>query len=151
MHESVEKDLGWLQARRYYAFSKLECLVKPDQWPNLRSFALVESTREIEEKITASRRLYISSLPDNGKSILETVCKTWNVENHLHWYLDVAFADDQMRLSEGYAANNLGVLKHVALNLIRQRTVSGKVSIKAKRLLAATSVHYWAQLIGVQT
>ena len=56
-----------------------------------------------------------------------------------------------MRLREGYAANNLGVLKHVALNLIRQGPVSGKVSIKVKRLLAATSDNYRAQLIGVQT
>ena len=73
------------------------------------------------------------------------------MENRLHWCLDVAFADDQMRLREGYAANNLGVFKHVALNLIRKGPVSGMASIWYKSLLAETSDHYRAQLIGGQT
>ena len=55
--ETVEKDHGRLETRRCYAFSQLECLVKPEQWPNLHSFAVVESTREIGEKVTTSGRL----------------------------------------------------------------------------------------------
>ena len=151
MQEIVEKDHGRLETRRCYAFSQLEYLFKPEQWPNLRSFAVVESTREIGEKVATSRRLYISSLPANAESLLQAVRSRWGVENGLHWCLDVAFADDQMRLREVYAANNLGVLKYVALNLIRQGPVSGKASIKSKRLLAATSDRYQTQLIGVQT
>ena len=139
VQETVEKDHGRLETRRCYAFSQLECLVKPLQWPNLRSFAVVESTLEIGEKVTTPRRLYISSLPANAESLLQAVRSHWSEENCLHWCLDVAFADDQMRLSEGYAANNLAVLKHVTLNLIRQGPVSSKASIKSKRLLAATS------------
>ncbi len=151
VQETVEKDHGRLETRRCYTFSQLERLVKPEQWPNLRSFAVAESTREIREKSTTSRRPYISSLEANAESLLQAVRNHWSVENRLHWYLDVAFADDHVRLREGYAANNLGVLKHVALNLIRQGLVSGKASIKSKRLLAATSDRYRAQLIGVQT
>ena len=90
-------------------------MVKSEQWPNLRSFAVVESIREIGEKVTTSRRLYISSLPANAESLLQAVRSHWSVENRLHWCLDLAFADDQMRLREGYAANNLAVLKHVPL------------------------------------
>ena len=151
VQETVEKDHGRLETRRCYAFSQLECLVKPEQWPNLRSFTVVESTREIEEKVTTSKRLYISSLLANAESLLQAARSHWSVENRLHWCLNVAFADDQMSLWEGNAANNLGVLKHVALNLICPGTVSGKASIKSKRLLAATSDRYRAQLIGVQT
>ena len=55
--ETVEKDHGRLETRRCYSFSQLECLVKPEQWPNLYSFAVVESTREIGEKVTSSRKL----------------------------------------------------------------------------------------------
>ena len=151
VHETIEKDHGRLETRRCYAFSQLECLVKPEQWPNLRSFAVVESTREIAEKVTTSRRLYISSLEANAEPLLQAIRSHWSVENRLHWCLDVAFADDQMRLREGYAANNLAALKHVALNLIRQGTTSRKASIKSKRLLAATSDRYRAQLIGAET
>ena len=151
VQETFGKDQRRLETRRCYVFSKLECLVQPERCPNLSSFAVVESTREIGEKVTTSRRLYISSLPANAESLLQAVRSHWSVKNRLHWFLDVAFADDQMRLRECYAANNLGFLKHVALNLIRQGPVSGKASIKSKRLLAATSDSYRAQLIGVQT
>ena len=112
---------------------------------------MVESTREIGEKVTTSRRLYISSLEANVEPLLQAVRSHWSVENRLHWCLDVAFADDQMTLREGYAANNLTVLKRVDLKLIRQGPVSSKASIKSKRLLAATCDRYRAQLIGVQT
>jgi hypothetical protein len=54
VQETVEKDHRRLEKRRCYAFSQLECLVKPEQWPNLCSFAVVESTREIREKVTTS-------------------------------------------------------------------------------------------------
>ena len=119
VQETVEKDHGLLATLRCHSFSQLECFAKPEQWPNLRFFAVVEFIREIGEKVTTSRRLYISSLEANAESLLQAVRSHWSVENRLHWCLDVAFADDQMRWREGHAANNLGVLKHVALNLIR--------------------------------
>ena len=93
VQETVEKDHGRPETRRCYAFSQLECLVKPEQWPNLRSFAVVESTRAIGEKVTTSRRLYISSLEANAESLLQAVRSPWSVENRLHWCLDVAIAD----------------------------------------------------------
>ena len=144
MQETVEKDHGRLETLRCYAFSHLECLVKPEQWPNLRSFAVVKFTQEIGEKVTTSRRLYISSLDANAESILQAVRSHWSVENRLHWCLDVAFAENQMHLREGYAASNPGVLKHVALNLIRQGPVSGKARIKSNLFLAANSDSYGA-------
>ena len=55
--ETVEKDHGRLETCRCYSFSQLECLVKSEQWPNLYSFAVVESTREIGEQVTTSRKL----------------------------------------------------------------------------------------------
>ena len=73
----------------------------------------------------------------------------WAVENSLHWCMDVAFADDQMRARSGHAAHNLAVLKHITLNLIRLDPVKRKGGIKAKRLIAATSDLYRAQLLGL--
>ena len=63
--------------------------------------------------------------------------------------MDVAFADDQMRARTGHAAHNLAVLKHITLNLIRLAPVQRKGGIKARRLIAATSDLYRAQLLGL--
>ena len=71
----------------------------------------------------------------------------WEVENRLHWCLDVQFGYDYARARTGHVAHNLALVRHIALNLIRWNT-SVKTSIKTKRLLAATSDEFRATLLG---
>jgi len=147
--ETVEKDHGRIETRRCYAFDQLDCLAKPEQWPDLQSFAVIESEREIKGKVSKQRRFYISSLPPDASRLAQAIRSHWSVENRLHWCLDVAFADDQMRARTGHAAHNLAVLKQLTLNLIRLAPVHRKGGIKARRLIAATSDTYRAQLLGL--
>jgi len=147
--ETVAKDHGRLETRRCYAFDQLDCLAKPEQWPDLNSFAVIESERCINGKTSLERRFYISSLPADARRLAQAVRAHWAVENSLHWCMDVAFADDQMRARTGHAAHNLAVLKHITLNLIRLDPVKRKGGIKARRLIAATSYLYRAQILGL--
>ena len=147
--ETIEKDHGRLETRRCYAFNQLRCLAKPEQWPDLQSFAVIESERRINGKTSLERRFYISSLPADAQRLARAVRAHWAVENSLHWCLDVVFADDQMRARSGHAAHNLAVLRHITLNLIRLDPVKRKGGIKARRLIAATSDLYRAQLLGL--
>lgn len=147
--ESVEKDHGRIEQRRCFAFDQLDCLYKPEQWPNLRSFAVIEAQRTIRGKTSVEYRYYISSLPADAERIGNAVRQHWAVENRLHWCMDVAFADDQMRARTGHAAHNLAVLKHITMNLIRLDPTPRKGGIKVRRLIAATSDSYRAHLFGL--
>ena len=147
--ESVEKGHGRIETRRCYVFDQLECLHKPEQWPGLKLFAVIESEREINGKATLERRLYISSLSPDAERIGPAIRAHWSVENRLHWCMDIAFNDDQMRARTGHAAHNLATLKHITLNLIRMDPVKRKGGIKARRLIAATSDNYRAELFGL--
>ena len=71
------------------------------------------------------------------------------VENRLHWCMDVAFADDQMRVRTKHAAHNLAILKHITLNLIRLDPIKRQGGIKARRFIAATSDSYREHLLGL--
>jgi predicted transposase YbfD/YdcC len=148
--ETVDKDHGRLETRRCYAFDQLECLDKPRQWQGLRSFAVLESERRIGDKTTCERRLYISSLAADAQRIGHAIRSHWAVENRLHWSMDVSFNDDRMRARTKAAAHNLTVLKHITLNLIRLDPVKRKGGIKARRLIAATSDSYRAELLGLR-
>lgn len=147
--ETVEKDHGRIETRRCFAFDQLDCLAKPEQWPGLKSFAVIESERTINGKTSLEHRFYISSLPADAQRLVRAVRSHWAVENSLHWCLDVVFADDQMRARTGHAAHNFAVLRHITLNLIRLDPVKRKGGIKARRLIAATSDSYRAQLLGL--
>jgi predicted transposase YbfD/YdcC len=147
--ESVEKNHGRIEQRRCFVFDQLDCLHKPQQWPDLKCFAVIESERTIKGTTTHEQRLYISSLAPDAIAINSAVRQHWSVENSLHWCMDVIFADDQMRARSGHAAHNLAVLKHITLNLIRLDPVQRKGGIKTRRLIAASSDLYRAQLLGL--
>jgi len=147
--EVVEKDHGRLEVRRCYAFHQLDCLHAPERWPDLQSFAVITSERTIKGKTSVEHRFYISSLPADATRLNRAVRQHWRVENSLHWCMDVAFGDDLMRARTGYAAHNFAVMRHFALNLMRLDPVKRKGGLKVRRLIAATSDHYRAELLGL--
>lgn len=146
--ETLEKDHGRIETRRCFTFDQLDCLAAPEKWPGLKSFAVIEARRETGGKLSVERRFYISSLTSDAKRMAHAVRSHWSIENRLHWCMDVAFGDDQMRSRTDHAAHNLSVLKQMTLNLIRLDPVKRKGGIKARRLIAASSDQYRAELFG---
>ena len=106
---------------------------------------MLERARTVGERTTTERVCYISSLPADAKRIGQAVRSHWEIENRLHWCLDVQFGDDYARARAGHVAHNLALVRHIALNLIRL-----DFSIKTKRLLAATSDEFRAKLLGFE-
>ncbi|MFP5249156.1 MAG: ISAs1 family transposase, partial [Acidobacteriota bacterium] len=115
----------------------------------LSTLALEGCTVTIDAMGTHEQRLYISSLTPDAARTAATVRAHWSVENRLHWCMDIAFNDDQMRARTGHAAHNLASLKQLTLNPIRMDPVKRKGGIKARRIIAAASDNYRAHLLGL--
>lgn len=148
--ESGEDGHGRTEVRRCWAFDAVGRLYKAEQWPDLKSFAIVERERTIGTRTRCERRYYISSLPADAARIAHAVRSHWEIENRLHWCLDVQFNEDQAAVRTGFAANNLAIVRHIVMNLLRLNT-SRKGSIKTKRMLAATSDTFRDELLGFMT
>lgn len=148
-HQTITKNHGRLEIRTCHATDDPAILawLDPDgAWPGLRSIAAVEGERRIGETISVERRYYLSSLPADPKRIGEAVRDHWGIENGLHWVLDMAFREDESRVRQGAAAENLAVLRHMALNLLRRETTA-KVGIKAKRLMCGWDEGYLTKVL----
>ncbi len=135
---TVSHEVDWMTPERSYpgAF----------RFPKLTTIAMVESRIERGDKIETERRSYISSRILAAEAFADAVRSHWAIENNLHWTLDMTFNEDQSRLRVGHGAKNMAVVRHFALNLIRQ--ANDKLSIKRRRKRASWDPDYLLQILG---
>jgi predicted transposase YbfD/YdcC len=146
--ETVEKDHGRLEIRRYYQSDQLDWFADQPKWEGLKSVGIVESLREVDGQTTIERRYYLASLPLGVETFARAVRSHWGVENKVHWIMDVCFREDQSRARAGYAAENLATLRRLALNLLK-REKTKKRGIKGKQLNAGWDHAYLLRLLGI--
>ena len=142
--KSLNKGHGRIETRECRVTDREEHLAllrKRQQWKGLKSVVRIVSQRQIGETLEVQTRYFISSLPAEAKTILETKRSHWKIENQLHWVLDIAFREDESRVRKDHAPENLAVLRHLALNLLKnEKTAKG--GIRAKRLQAGWNNDY---------
>lgn len=146
--ETVEKDHGRLETRRYYQSSQLAWFADLPKWEGLKSVGMVEAVREVGGQTTLERRYYLSSLSLDIAQFARAVRGHWGIENKVHWVMDVCFREDQSRARAGFAAENLATLRRLALNML-QREKTKKRGIKGKQLNACWDHAYLLQLLAV--
>lgn len=105
------------------------------KWTNLRTIVMIQTKRQLDEKVEYSTRYFISSLVADAARFLQIKRSHWAVENDLHWTLDLAFAEDHHQLRRGHGPANFTMLRHIAVNLLKQEATA-KCGIKNKRLRA---------------
>ena len=144
--EHENKGHGRHEYRCCWVFDDLSALSTAGEWAGIQQFGVVQSDRTIDGKATTALRFYISSKAMTAEGMLNATRQHWEVENNLHWMLDVAFGEDACQTKDEYAAENLSTLRRIALNILKA-DVSSKRSIKTKRKKAGWSNKYLAQLL----
>ena len=148
--KTVNKGHGRIETRQCWVISDPEYIkyIDPDRgWQGLKSITIVEATRRENEKISSQIRYFISSLDIEAAQMLEHVRKHWEVENKLHWSLDITFREDYSRVRKGHAPENLAIIRKMALNLLRQnQTRNG--GAKTKRLICAADTDFLLEILN---
>jgi predicted transposase YbfD/YdcC len=145
-HRGRSEGHGRDEFRRCWATSDLSWLEGREEWEGLKSVAMIEAERFVGDSLSVETRYYLSSLPNDARLLNEAVRSHWGVENSLHWVLDVTFQEDRSRIKKGNAPENFGLLRRLALCLLKRETTS-KRSIKGKRLRASWDEGYLQQVL----
>ncbi len=116
---SLSDDVTWLQERHY--------------WPGLQAVAKVTASRQQDGRSSSETRYYLCSQAFPPERLNDIVRGHWGIENRLHWSLDVVFNEDQARNRKGHCAQNLALLRKLALNLARLEPSKGSMRGKLKR------------------
>jgi predicted transposase YbfD/YdcC len=140
----INKGHGRLERREAWTISEpkvLAALRHVTSFPKLTTVMCVRLERRIGIERSVEWRYYITSCHTSAAQLLRHKRNHWRIENSLHWVLDIAFREDESRLRKDHGAQNFAILRHIALNLLKQET-SCKLGTFNKRLKAAWDPEY---------
>jgi predicted transposase YbfD/YdcC len=143
--QTVDGDHGRIETRTTTVIHDVTWLRERHDWPGLRSVVVVESEREIGDKVERETRFYITSLVLLATMLAPIIRSHWAIENSLHWVMDMVFRDDECRLRTDHAPANFCTIKHMAHNLVR--LAPGKASLRLKRKTAGWDDDFLASLV----
>ena len=151
-HTTTDADHGRIEVRRAYVCHAVDWLNGDRAAPNeprfkgLTTIGMVQAEVEKDGKKSQSARFYISSAKLSAKQLSYAARAHWGIENRLHWVMDVVFHDDLMRLRTQNGPANMALIRHTALNIIKQ--IPDKASLKVRRKTAAWDDEYLLKAIS---
>lgn len=143
----IVKGHGRVDHLTYYQFEAPRTLLGFSNWKKLRTIGIAIRVSQEGGKETCELRYFISSLRLGVKRFAGAVRGHWGIENTLHWCLDVTFREDESRLRNRRAADNVAWLKRFAISLLKQ--CEDKESIAMRRRMAGWNTDYLSQVLGI--
>jgi predicted transposase YbfD/YdcC len=147
--KTVDKGHGRLEIRECWTISEPEVLRHLrgfERWPQLHTVSRIRSQRRIGHEATCEDRYHIATIT-GARHVLSAVRAHWGIENELHWTLDIAFDEDRCRVRKDHGPENLALLRHLALNLLKHEKTCQR-SIKGKRLMAGWKNDYLLKVLA---
>lgn len=114
-------------------------------FPGLAAIGEVKRTRVINGKRQEECRLFVLSRPMPAQDLLAIARHHWDVENGLHWQLDVVFREDDCRTRKDHGPENLALLRRFCINTFRAD--SKKDTMRGKMMRAGWNDAYLFQLM----
>lgn len=145
-NEHIDFGSGRIETRTCYVENDLTLYDDLAHWKHLKSIVIVESKREIKDKISLETRFYLCDLALQPHEFNQYIRNHWSIENKLHWQLDVTFREDLQRTQTGNAPENLAIVRKLSLQVLNNAI--DKESIKSRRKLAGWNDNYLLQLLA---
>lgn len=142
--KTLDSGHGRIEKRTYYLSTEIEWYQDLAQWAGLRAIGMVCSKTERNGQFYEDTRYFITSKPDLS-AFANAVRKHWGIENSLHWCLDMTFHEDYSRIRKNHSAENMAVVRHIALNILKNYPVN--ISLARKRRRCAYDDAFLADLL----
>lgn len=135
-----EREVWWTEAT--------DALQLQRRWPYLEGFARIVATRHVDGEAQQEVRYYISSREDvDAETVGSDIRTHWEVENKVHWVMDVTFGEDDRRMRQEHAAENMALIHRMVSNILRQSDIKD-ASIRSKRKMLSWNFDYFIQVLN---
>lgn len=142
--KTADSGHGRVEQRTYYLSTEVDWYEDKAQWRDLHAIGMVRSKAECNGHISTDIRYFITSLC-NIETFSNAVRKHWGIENSLHWCLDMTFHEDYSRMRKDHSAENMAVVRHIAINILKN--FPSKMSLARKRRRCAYDDSFFAAVL----
>jgi predicted transposase YbfD/YdcC len=140
-----EKGHGRQEKREYIVIDHAAEIRERALWPKVKVVGMCLRERTVRGKTTSEVHYFIGSRRMSARRYAHALRAHWAIENNLHWQLDVSFGEDASRIQERQVAQNFGILRKIALSLLKRN--QSKNSIARKRKLAALDLDFLKEIL----
>jgi predicted transposase YbfD/YdcC len=144
-YATEEKGHGREELRCYAIIRNPPGLRQQTAWRDVCVIGRYASERTVQGKTSREVRFFIGSKKAGARYYGHALRHHWGIENNLHWQLDVTFGEDHNRTKERTAAQNLALLRRLAVTLLKHHP--DKESLVCKRLQAAWNTEFLEEVI----
>jgi predicted transposase YbfD/YdcC len=144
-HETAERGHGRDEARSYLILADPEGIRDRDAWVGLRVVGRCTRTRVANGERSDETHYFIGSRAAGARVYGEALRNHWGIENSLHWQMDLTFGEDASRVQRRHGAENLALVRRLALALLKRHPE--KASVACKRLSAALDTDFLEEIL----
>ncbi len=145
-YETRSQGHGRTEYRHYTVLYSTAGIRNAAEWAELSVLGMCYCERTERGKTTHEVRSFIGDVKESARYYGEALRHHWGIENQLHWQLDMTFGEDGNQVSQRCAAENLALVRKLALMLLKRHPA--KESMAVKRLHAALDVGFLEEIIG---
>ena len=146
-YSTTDKGHGRVENRHYTILTDLEGIRNKDDWADLKVIGMCVHERQVGNATpTLEVSYFIGSKVMSAKKYGQTLRNHWGIENNLHWQLDVSFAEDDNRVTKRNGAENLSLLRRLALMMLKHHP--SKESIAVKQWHAALNTEFLEETLN---
>ena len=148
-HKEICFEHGRQEAREYYVENGIGWLKgRHPEWKGLNGIGACRAsvTEKGRTSVTISYSIY-SRKGMGAEEYGKSKRAHWGIENSLHWVLGIGFREDGSRMRAGNAAENVNVLRHIGINLLKQEK-SCKLGLASKRKKCGYEPDYLYKVLG---
>jgi predicted transposase YbfD/YdcC len=145
IHTTEERGHGRHETRSYVVVTNLEGIRNREAWANLHVIGMCHRERLVNGEQREEVHYFIGSRVMTAQQYGVALRGHWGIENNLHWQLDVTFAEDANRVQRRHGAENLALVRRLALGLLKRHP--GKESLACKRYLATLDAEFLGEIL----
>lgn len=147
-YKTEEHNRSRYEIREYSVIDEIDKLTRTKDFKGCQAIGKVRSTRIIGEETSIETRYFILSFKASAFELAKCVRSHWQIENSVHWLLDVGFREDKSRIRKDNTPSNMSTIRRVALNMLKQEKTE-KVGIENKRKIAGWNVRYLEKVLNI--